>query len=290
MLTPPTSLTSPYSTPHLKCLVILFFFLLISACGDDERRHSNRPDQPDTEEQKQNEKEKACETTCTHVYDTCELAFPQSDGSTASHETCIDACITQDFFRGNESCVAAASCDFAEIVECIRREPAPTPDPDPDPPTTDCAEANTAWSADWQKLEDDVLIEVNRVRAAGARCGNTDFSPAPPVKMDTALRCAARLYSQDMAIRDFFDHTSPEGTEPLDRIIAAEYTGSYPIGENIAAGQPTAAAVMDSWMNSPGHCTNIMNPEFLELGTGYYYATSQPYKHFWTQNFGGGRP
>jgi uncharacterized protein YkwD len=52
----------------------------------------------------------------------------------------------------------------------------------------------------------------------------------------------------------------------------------------VAAGQASAAAVMGAWMNSPGHCRNILNPDYTELGVGYA-ATSNSYRYWWTQKF-----
>ena len=51
-----------------------------------------------------------------------------------------------------------------------------------------------------------------------------------------------------------------------------------------SAGQPTAQAVVDGWLKSEGHCRNIMNPSFRELGVGY--ATGGSYGKYWVQNFG----
>ena len=65
----------------------------------------------------------------------------------------------------------------------------------------------------------------------------------------------------------------------------AGYTWSA-AGENIAAGQTTPSAVVTSWMNSSGHCNNIMSPSFKHLGVGYYYGSASTYKHYWTQDFG----
>jgi uncharacterized protein YkwD len=100
------------------------------------------------------------------------------------------------------------------------------------------------------------------------------------------LRAAARAHSLDMGTRNYFDHNTPEGTTPFQRIAAAGYTGS-PQGENIAAGNATAAATMTQWMNSPGHCRNIMNPQYRALGVGYARVAGSRYTHYWTQNFGG---
>jgi uncharacterized protein YkwD len=92
----------------------------------------------------------------------------------------------------------------------------------------------------------------------------------------------ARAHSTDMAARDFFDHVNPDGLDPGDRLAAA---GIHPSawGENIAAGYPDAASVMDAWMNSPGHRANILNPIYTHLGVGICDAGSMaPY---WTQDF-----
>lgn len=119
---------------------------------------------------------------------------------------------------------------------------------------------------------------VNQRRSEGASCGGTSYSPAPPLAYEGHLICAARKHSRDMVSRGFFDHTNPDGDGPSARAAAAGYASGY-IGENIAAGQPTPAAVMDSWMNSPGHCSNIMNPDYNQIGIGVVDA-------HWTQVFG----
>jgi uncharacterized protein YkwD len=69
-------------------------------------------------------------------------------------------------------------------------------------------------------------------------------------------------------------------------MIAAGYIGTT-MGENIAEGQPTPADVVNGWMQSPGHCTNIMTAGYKDLGVGYYYAPNNQYHYIWVQNFGG---
>jgi uncharacterized protein YkwD len=136
-------------------------------------------------------------------------------------------------------------------------------------------------------LEDEMLRLVNEARARGAVCGSMRFGPAGPLVTNAELAGAARAHSQDMATRGFFAHNTPEGTTPQQRIMSAGYTGQFPIGENIAAGNATAEETMTQWMGSPGHCSNIMNPAYRQLGVGYYAAPSTRFRHFWTQNFGG---
>ncbi|MEV2253545.1 sigma-70 family RNA polymerase sigma factor [Streptomyces sp. NPDC050147] len=103
-----------------------------------------------------------------------------------------------------------------------------------------------------------------------------------PLTLNSKLNDAAQGHSDDMAERDFFDHTNPDGKDPGDRTTAAGYKWTT-YGENIAAGQRTPAAVMDSWMNSSGHRANILNCSFKEIGVGYRQGGGGPW---WTQNFG----
>ena len=68
-------------------------------------------------------------------------------------------------------------------------------------------------------------------------------------------------------------------------MTAAGYPWSW-AAENIAAGQTTPAAAVAGWLASPGHCSNIMDPNLEQLGVGYVYGPSSDWKHYWTQNFG----
>ncbi|MEV6114205.1 CAP domain-containing protein [Streptomyces sp. NPDC052109] len=98
---------------------------------------------------------------------------------------------------------------------------------------------------------------------------------------NSSLTKLADSFSDDMAARDFFDHTDPDGKTPWDRAAAAGITDLG--GENIARGQADAAAVMQAWMNSPGHRANILNCDFKTLGVGVHFGPGGPW---WTQDFG----
>ncbi|MFB6836816.1 CAP domain-containing protein [Streptomyces sp. NPDC056361] len=119
---------------------------------------------------------------------------------------------------------------------------------------------------------DQVIALVNAERAK-AGCG--------PLTANATLTRAAQGHSDDMAARDFFDHTNPDGKGPGDRVTAAGYPWST-YGENIAMGQQTPEQVMDAWMNSSGHRANILNCDFKEIGIGIH-SSGGPY---WTQVFG----
>lgn len=77
----------------------------------------------------------------------------------------------------------------------------------------------------------------------------------------------AQAHSVDMLQRDFFAHENPDGASPFDRMDAAEIVYSR-AAENIAWGYPTAEAVLDGWLNSPGHRQNIENCQLTEHGVG----------------------
>ncbi|MEU9587018.1 CAP domain-containing protein [Streptomyces werraensis] len=102
-----------------------------------------------------------------------------------------------------------------------------------------------------------------------------------PVTADGALTALATAFSDDMAGRGFFDHTDPDGDTPWDRAQAAGISNLG--GENIARGQADAEAVMQAWMDSPGHKANILNCDFKTLGVGVHLGPGGPW---WTQNFG----
>ena len=88
-----------------------------------------------------------------------------------------------------------------------------------------------------------------------------------------------------MAANNYFSHTSLDGRTFVDRINATGYAWST-IGENIAAGYPTVNAVIDGWMASDGHCANLMNPAFKDVGVACVAAASSTYKSYWTMDAG----
>ena len=150
-----------------------------------------------------------------------------------------------------------------------------------------CAEeaAESPWDPAWASLEEDMLKEVNLVRAEGAICGDTPYPPTHPLEMDTVIQLAARGHSLDMATLVFFSHDSPDGRSFSDRITEVGFVGAMPWGENIQAGSPTAKEAVAGLVDSPPHCENIMSPEFFVVGFGYAFDRASPFKHYWTQNF-----
>jgi uncharacterized protein YkwD len=118
-----------------------------------------------------------------------------------------------------------------------------------------------------EKVEDLVFDLTNQARQAQG---------LPPLIKDGELRQAARNFSNDMLIRWFFDHTTPDGVEFDERIMGQYHHRAFLFGENIwfASGyhfanlRRLAQEIVDDWMTSPGHRENLLDPEFTHLGVG----------------------
>jgi stress response protein SCP2 len=118
---------------------------------------------------------------------------------------------------------------------------------------------------------------VARTNAERARAGLV------PLTVDRRLAAAAQAHTADMVARGFFAHETPDGVSVADRVLAAGYPYSV-VAENIAAGQHTAAEVVDGWLDSPGHRANILNPAVRQIGVGF--TPGGPCGTTWTQVFG----
>jgi uncharacterized protein YkwD len=141
---------------------------------------------------------------------------------------------------------------------------------------------------DWFAGETAGLHDLGWVRAEMLARVNAERKRAgvPPLKPNPRLDVAAQRHAGDMLARAYFAHQSPEGKTVRERATAASYDWRS-IGENIAEGQLTVTEVMDTWMHSPGHRRNILDPGFRELGVGLALGKSgDGYQVEWAQTFG----
>lgn len=146
--------------------------------------------------------------------------------------------------------------------------------------TREAATTNT-----FTALQAEILAYVNQARSASCRCGTTTYPPALALVLNAQLNAAAQKHATDMATYNYFSHTGRDGSTPWARMTREGYAWRR-AGENIAAGQTSARAVVDGWLRSPGHCANLMNANFKDLGVGYAYGAASTYKRYWVQNFG----
>lgn len=134
------------------------------------------------------------------------------------------------------------------------------------------------------RFQSEFLKQINALRARGCQCGDVYMPPAGPITWNYQLENAAYLHAQDMSKNNYFDHTNLNGRTSKDRIIAQGYTikGYKRIyyGENIGRGQLNITEIMNGWIKSPGHCRNLMNQNFREVGVAMQ-------NYYWVQDFGG---
>lgn len=130
-----------------------------------------------------------------------------------------------------------------------------------------------------------LLAQVNAARAKPRMCGRQRFAAARPLSWNTALGTAAQGHSRSMALENYFAHRDPDGRSSSDRAKSAGFRG-HKLGENIAAGQRSPTQAMHDWLASPGHCANLMNPQFRELGAGYASDPKSDAGIYWTAMFG----
>lgn len=119
------------------------------------------------------------------------------------------------------------------------------------------------------------LVNVERAKEGLAPLGTYD-----------SLTRAAQIRAPEIVT--LFSHDRPDGTScftAMDQTGAKK--GAYTWGENIAAGNATAAATVEQWMNSPGHRANILNAKFTHIGVGYQHSAGSTYGHYWVQMFTG---
>jgi uncharacterized protein YkwD len=151
----------------------------------------------------------------------------------------------------------------------------------------DCHPELEGWRGAWSSKEEQVVELINEARATQTDCGSYGtYAATGPVEMEANLRCASRYHSLWMAQTNSFSHESPGGDlgeDPWERIDSTAFDG-FAVGENIAAGYDGARGVVEGWLDSDGHCANLMNPDATLTGVGYYAGGS--YGHYWTQNFG----
>lgn len=105
----------------------------------------------------------------------------------------------------------------------------------------------------------EVLNRVNAERAANG---------LGALAYDVEAERAAKVHAEDMVGRGYFNHSSPEGWTPSNRLSMTGASGYSSVGENIASGYPTPTAVMDGWMASSGHRANILNASYTHIGIG----------------------
>lgn len=130
----------------------------------------------------------------------------------------------------------------------------------------------------------EVLSLVNAARSKPRKCGRKQFAAVPPLTLSAVLSRAALIHSQDMVSKSFLEHRGSDGSMVGERATRVGYKWRT-VGENIANGAETADAVVQLWLESPGHCANIMTAGFTEMGIAYAVDRKSAAGIYWTQVF-----
>lgn len=173
--------------------------------------------------------------------------------------------------------------EIPELPDLPRCEPGqpgePEPSNEPEPGPSGSAPSGGGNEADCLNSEERAFLDL--INAYRARNG------APKLAASRSLNAASYLHSKDMGERGYFEHASQDGRSPWDRMKAQGYPGNTAMSENVAAGQPTAQAVFESWRGSAGHNRNMLNPDMRAIGIGLASVSGSPYGEYWTTDFGG---
>jgi uncharacterized protein YkwD len=154
--------------------------------------------------------------------------------------------------------------------------------------TSAVAAADTAVTEKSRATISARVVElVNAARSKGRKCGSEQFAAASALSVSKQLNEAAAGHARDMARKKFFEHRGSDGRQPKDRVLRAGYVPRL-TGENIALGPESAEEVVAGWLASPGHCANIMDSRFHDIGVGLATGRKRG-QIYWVQTFGAPR-
>ncbi len=144
-------------------------------------------------------------------------------------------------------------------------------------------------AGDEVRVDAHALELVNRARAAPQRCGSREMPPAGPLRLSAPLNEAAGVHARDMARHHYFEHPDRDGRTPADRVRATGYVEQL-VGENIAHGPLSTDDAIAGWLKSTGHCENLMNPNFQEMGIAFAREQGARSDVYWVQVLAAPKP
>jgi len=216
-------------------------------------------------------KHKPTKTTSTNTTDT-----NTTDSASTTTADVATTTTTTDLAATTTTTNVANTSTTTDGATTTTSAPAPA-----SPTTSGGVQLDARLTCNLPNFQQEIINRINQARAAGRTCGSTSYGPAAALSWNGVLFNAAAGHSTDMAANNYFSHTGLDGSDPGLRITGAGYAWSA-YGENIAAGQTTVQTVVDGWLNSPGHCANIMNPSYTEIATACVTSETAQYKTYWS--------
>lgn len=168
--------------------------------------------------------------------------------------------------------LALLACD---LLACdAPAEPEPEPEAPLEVADLEACAAAAMWPEAWSTAERAVLAELNALRAEGGACGDLEFAPAPPVRMDPTLRCAARLHTLDMIARQYVSSIDPDGVTVGTRLFDLGYAAAIysevvgVVTEAVADPEDDARDAVVAWRDNPTSCWQLRARELTHVGVG----------------------
>ncbi len=135
---------------------------------------------------------------------------------------------------------------------------------------------------DTRDMASRVLELVNASRSRPRLCGVQKFAATSALTLDPTLGRVADAHARDMARHSSMSHTGSDGSTPAERVTRSGYPWRA-VAENVASGQASADEVVQTWLQSPGHCANLMNPDMREMGIAYAFDAASAAGTYWVQ-------
>ncbi len=164
---------------------------------------------------------------------------------------------------------------------------------------------HTSYSYDHDKTVNKTFLNaINQMRSKPRNCGQYGlYQAAIPLRWSDKLHRAASEHALDMAKHSLTHHKGSGKSTDVTGIKSGwlrheskasergkfhgyTYNKSFAYAENVGAGQKDLSEIIQSWMKSPGHCINIMNPQFREMGLAKADNHSSYYKTYWALDLG----
>ncbi len=142
----------------------------------------------------------------------------------------------------------------------------------------------TAGYSQTEKIDlQELLISTNQQRAKYGKKATKKRPGCEPLTWNETLAEAARVQANYLLKKKKLTHTGSNGSSVDSRVKKLGYNWRF-VGENLAKGQETIDEVIKSWMLSPGHRKNILNPDYKEFGAAV--VMDKDGQLIWAQVFG----
>ena len=174
--------------------------------------------------------------------------------------------------------IFASSCGVSDYINRKKITKATKPEPDKQ---VQVEARQSSKCEDNESRINRMVKYINQARSEKRSCGDKIYPPAQAVSWNSRLYSAANTHSRDMATHNLFSHIGSDNSTTEARISASGYDWKA-VAENISGGTVTPEQTIDRWLASQGHCHNIMNPVYTEIGMACVVSGTSEFEIYWT--------